>query len=232
MNLKKIIIFTAFIFFTPLTFCSDAQNAAEKFNIFISAIKAHDFESAENLLEQGFDLNACGDAGFAPMHIVAMLNNLEAVRFLADHGANLDIQSVVHTKSMPLHMVALWGRLPMVQLLLELGADVNGLNNDHQTPLHLFIVKVVTTAYKSISLEDFMESHAGRDHRNVVESLMQAGADPYVKSVSDTCAIDIVDLFQDHLHKDLVDGNCDVATTENFIEIANKLQYALQSNCN
>uniref|UniRef100_R7W0W8 Protein TANC2 n=1 Tax=Aegilops tauschii TaxID=37682 RepID=R7W0W8_AEGTA len=65
-------------------------------------------------------------------------NNLPALRYLLDHGADLTQEE--DDGDTVLHHAARRGRCEIVKLLLARGADVNG-SSQHGTPLHLAAVK-------------------------------------------------------------------------------------------
>ncbi|EMS50059.1 Protein TANC2 [Triticum urartu] len=123
-------------------------------------------------------------------------NNLPALRYLLDHGADLNQEE--DDGDTVLHHAARKGRCEIVKLLLARGADVNG-SSEHGTPLHLAAVK----GHES-TVEVLLEHHA--DVNKVVTSnlvtplkaallsasmpcvklLVQAGAD--VNDVSNSLA--------------------------------------------
>ncbi len=76
----------------------------------------------EALIAAGADINARDGAGFTPLHDAALAGNAGAVRFLLDHGADVNIGDK-DTGATALYMAATMGREEVVTLLLEKGAD-------------------------------------------------------------------------------------------------------------
>jgi ankyrin repeat protein len=96
---------------------------------------------AKLLLERGVDVNARRKDHQMPLHVASYYGNLEIVRLLLEHGA--DIEAAWGDKGeKPLHQVT-YGKyrsqedgVRVAQLLLDRGADVNTRRKDHWTPLH------------------------------------------------------------------------------------------------
>jgi len=63
------------------------------------------------------------------------------VRFLLDHGANVDALSGYFCKTTALYAASEHGREAMVRLLLDHGADVNHLHYPSRKPLHAALVR-------------------------------------------------------------------------------------------
>jgi ankyrin repeat protein len=76
-----------------------------------------------------------------PLHVASYLGNLEIVRLLLDHGAELEANCDVGEK--PLHFVSCGAYKSQVdgvrtaQLLLKRGANVNTRRHDRSTPLNV-----------------------------------------------------------------------------------------------
>jgi ankyrin repeat protein len=96
---------------------------------------------AQLLLDRGADVNTRRNDDQTPLHRASYLGNIEIVRLLLDHGADLEA-ATDNMGEKPLHKVS-YGKyrsqedgVRVAQLLLDRGADVNTRHNDHQTPLH------------------------------------------------------------------------------------------------
>lgn len=48
-----------------------------------------DLSSAKALIDAGIDVNKAGDLGYTPLHEACMQGNMEMVRLLVEHGADL-----------------------------------------------------------------------------------------------------------------------------------------------
>ena len=90
------------------------------------------------LLERGANVNAPNKYHVTPLHIASMNQNLELVRMLLNHDANINVNAKDRHYRTPLHR-ALEGSVDcfgVVQQLVEHGAKVNTKDEDLITPLH------------------------------------------------------------------------------------------------
>jgi ankyrin repeat protein len=110
--------------------------------------------AARYLVERCADVNARDMDGATPLHFASCHGRLEIVRLLLDNGANVHAENIQGQN--PLHELSrgaeisvfdyssgkfngihLQNVLSVAQLLLEHGVDVNALDKDNATPLHL-----------------------------------------------------------------------------------------------
>jgi ankyrin repeat protein len=78
----------------------------------------------------------CGDFFFRPAHCGAAKGQLETLRILGTHGANLWVRNV--KGDYPLHEAVVSGRKDLVCWLLTQRPDaVNYPNNDGRCPMHI-----------------------------------------------------------------------------------------------
>ena len=70
-----------------------------------------------------------------PLDLTACEGNVEIIRFLIDHGANLHVTD--SNGSTPLHIASQSGQLEAVKLLLRRGADIGLVNKANQTAAEL-----------------------------------------------------------------------------------------------
>lgn len=105
---------------------------------------------AECLAKHGADLNAVSPLdGFRPIHLVAMPNRVDMIRFLVAYDVDVDSRSqkcsVIKPSSendgpaagfecTPLMIACAEGYLEATQCLLELGADVKARNSEGKSP--------------------------------------------------------------------------------------------------
>ena len=133
---------------------------------------------ARCLLESGADVNAIAPLdGYRPIHLVAMPNRFDMIRFFVESGADVDSRSVECETIQagdgnegpcggalgmtPLMVASGKGFVEATECLLELGADVKARNNRGQTPLH-------------IAARRFWD---GQPYDRVIELLLERGAD-------------------------------------------------------
>ena len=101
--------------------------------LFFHAATATDVQGC---LDAGAKANATDRDGFTPLHEVARLGNLAAVRSLIAAGANVNARS--ESGHAPLHWAAREGHDGVVAALLAAGAEADlGSRKRNQTPLHL-----------------------------------------------------------------------------------------------
>lgn len=104
------------------------------------AAKSGDAEKLGVLLEENSSLiNLKDETGRTPLHWACRGVHMEAVRTLADRGADVNAQDANGVT--PLHSVASRGHLEAAELLIEKGARLDVKMYDRTTPLHLAAVK-------------------------------------------------------------------------------------------
>jgi len=110
------------------------------------------------LLNRGVNINVRDKNYRTPLHeALTDLGNddagdyyVGAVRFLLDHGADVDAED--NDRSTPLHVISKYGNVKAARLLLEHGARVEALDNDDSTPLH-FALRDETVEVARLLLE-------------------------------------------------------------------------------
>ncbi len=116
---------------------TEAQKKAfREANVILTACAASDMEKVKTLLEKNPALvNAQNDVGETPLGraVVAMHPNEELVKYLLDHGA--DVEGSAKWGESPLHGAAGGGSKNIVVLLLEHGAKVNARSRYGRTPM-------------------------------------------------------------------------------------------------
>ena len=70
-----------------------------------------------------------------PLHIASSTGDIEIVRLLIKHGADVNAKNEID--SSPLHLALSEEEISIVRLLVEHGADVTAQDWSHKTPLHL-----------------------------------------------------------------------------------------------
>ena len=87
------------------------------------------------LLQEGADLDARDNRGWAPLHSAAERGRREATEFLLDKGA--DPKAIDNDGQTPLHLAAMRANDKVVKLLAAHGADPKSRDKSRKTPLHL-----------------------------------------------------------------------------------------------
>jgi uncharacterized protein len=91
------------------------------------------------LVQQGADVNAASqnEMRVSPIHSAVAARNTELVKFLIDHGA--DINATQTGGYTPLHAAAHNGDEELIKFLLEHMADINAMTDSGKTPMELAI---------------------------------------------------------------------------------------------
>ncbi len=107
-------------------------------DIFIASYNG-DFETVEKLIKQDPKLvNSKNSFGRFPLEMAASTGQVEIVRFLLKHGADVKMN---RNGATALHMAALYGgKTELISLLLKNGADMNARTANGQTPLNLAVI--------------------------------------------------------------------------------------------
>ena len=92
------------------------------------------FAIAYILIENGADVDSKNKDGLTPLYFASHNGNLELVKFLINHMANVN-QSCGVLEMTPLHVASLEGKARVVKYLLENGAVVDAKEKHGYTPL-------------------------------------------------------------------------------------------------
>lgn len=94
---------------------------------------------AEALVTAGADVSAFGRKygalWLAPIHLAAEDGHAEMIKFLLDHGADVNTPTEGANRITPLHMAAAKGQVTAVETLIAAGADINAGDLAGKTPL-------------------------------------------------------------------------------------------------
>jgi hypothetical protein len=80
-------------------------------------------------------VNSRGIGGETPLHWMATLGDVAAIKILASHGAIIDASD--HDGNTPLHEAVSWRQVDAANTLLQLGANVFQKNKANLTPCDL-----------------------------------------------------------------------------------------------
>jgi ankyrin len=164
---------------------------------------------AQLLLEHGADVNALDENNITPLHSACYFGRVEIARVLLDGGATTNTKYQGRT---PMHAAAESGDyndVLVAQLLLEHGADVDVLDDDNQTPLHLAsffgrveMVLVLLSAGANASTENTLgltplhlvsqgPYHSEGDSVGITQLLLEHGADVNAQDKNHASPLDL-----------------------------------------
>jgi hypothetical protein len=94
-----------------------------------------DLEGVKSAVGQGAAVDFKGQSGFTPLNAAARNGHLEIVKYLVEHGADIDKSDNSRDKT-PLLAASFKGHFDIVKYLVEKGAKVNVQSINGFTPLH------------------------------------------------------------------------------------------------
>jgi ankyrin repeat protein len=150
-----------------------------KHELLKQARKGH-FGRIERLIGRDVDINCQGKFGQTPLFEAALAGQLEAVRFLLNHGADPRILS--NDCAGPLFFACARGYIEIVNLLIEHGADVNASRRTdlpHGTDFCSPLQVAISNRHDEIA-KKLVDSGANLDHRvwglNMIEYAARQGS--------------------------------------------------------
>jgi ankyrin repeat protein len=90
----------------------------------MGALALHDWDAASRLLRENHGAVEAGGANTGALHLMAKRNDVDAVRWLLEHGADPNARwSHWDADATPLHLAAWQGHTEVARVLLDAGAD-------------------------------------------------------------------------------------------------------------
>jgi ankyrin repeat protein len=142
----------------------EGLNLAELDSLLLEAVRSDDLGAIEQLLDAGADSDARSSMGVPILMLAAFKNNLDMVRLLVEHGADVNVQTgsgprFGELRGSPLTAAAKFGSPEMIELLLDAGADANA-----------------STWAESGEASEALFAAAEENHAEIIELLLAHGA--------------------------------------------------------
>nr|XP_049707310.1 ankyrin-3 isoform X3 [Helicoverpa armigera] len=136
------------------------------------------------LISFGADVNAMADARNdyrTVMHYAVLSGNPEVVNLMIKQGARVNYECPELSKPSPLDLAILKGDVAMLQMLLAAGAQVNASSSVIGSPLHVACSDNIT------------------NRKEIVQILLESGADPNLKVYNDEDATQLRPALAEYL---------------------------------
>jgi len=170
-----------------------AQDTAMTTTALHTAAAQGDTTTVQRLLIQGMTVDARDHAGRTPLLAATHTNQLGTARLLIEAGADVNAQDAIQDS--PYLYAGARGHLEILQLTLAHGADLRSTNRYGGTALipacergHVEAVRTLIAAGVAVDhvnrlgwtglLEAILLSDGGPRHQQIVQLLLEAGADP------------------------------------------------------
>jgi len=161
----------------------------------IVATFQNDISTVRNLVRQGTNVNAQDTQGRTALLAAVEGNSLESAKVLIEAGADVNVQD--DKLDSPLLLAGAEGRLDILKLILQTKPDFRRYNRFGGTPLipacergHVEVVKTLLKTEADIDhvnnlgwtalLEAIVLSDGGPRHQEIVQLLVDAGADVHI----------------------------------------------------
>ncbi len=161
----------------------------------IEAATQNDVATVKRLLKQGAEINAQDARGRTALLGAVEGNHLESAQALIEAGADVNVQD--HKMDSPLLLAGAEGTLDILKLILKAKPNFSLYNRFGGTPLipacergHVEVVKILLNTNVDIDhvnhlgwtalLETIVLSDGGPRHQEIVQLLVDAGADVHI----------------------------------------------------
>ncbi len=198
-----------------------------------SAARTGNAELIEYLIEKGCDINAHNSNGSTPLNDAALSGNLRTVELMVDNGAKINTKDCLaegcnKVDGSPLHN-SVWRNPEIVKYLIKQGANVNAVNQNGQTPLHISTfgrciecVRVLVEGGADLNVQDKFGKtplhHAiKREKKDIANYLVSQKVDVTIKDKTGRTAVHLAAIcgFCDVMDK-LIENGGDIKTKDNL----------------
>jgi len=169
----------------------EPSRSADQNRRLIEAVTQNDLETVRHLLKEGANVESRDERGRTALLIAVAGNHLEIARLLIEAGADVNAQD--QRLDSPLLLAGAEGTLEILKLILKANPDFSLYNRYGGTPLipacergHVEVVRTLLNTDVDIDhvnnlgwtalLEAIILSDGGPRHQEIVELLVEAGA--------------------------------------------------------
>jgi len=172
-----------------LKHCPDVNNRSNRsaLNVAVHGSAIRYSKIVKNLLQYGFRVNPEGVTNYELLHAAIKKGYLKIVDELVQYGidVNMLFKSTYRIGYMPLHVATKWKQQKIAKLLISYGADVNAQDGTGKNPIFyaiqngdLKITRLLLTNKANIKVNpELLNIAVLKGHREIVEVLLQHGAD-------------------------------------------------------
>ena len=177
----------------------NAENSDLHLELMMISTIVHRFDVVQYLLEEGIiDVNAQTEAGVTTLMVASMYNATSIARYLLDKGAEPNIPDSDGNTAL---MSAVTGpdKIEIVNVLLEAGANPNVLSRNDTNETNDGIPEwMLRNENQDNSVTLLMLASVNCDNLDIVNRLLEAGADPYGQNRSGETALSRMVLVSNH----------------------------------
>ena len=175
--------------------CSASKSTREFNAALLQAVNQGDVNAIRQLIQQGASVDARNNYGLTALHIAANSCKSEVIHCLIELGANVNadiVSAEQQSPATPLHMVAGTQYPETLKCLIALlagGANLNALDNNGRTPLHIaainnrfwavkfFLIAQANTTMTDVNGQMPVHAAAASGATEALTAFVQAGFD-------------------------------------------------------
>jgi ankyrin repeat protein len=193
-NKCKVLLFWIIVLFTQSGAYAQPQAVTLERQL-LTAVQSNNLEAVESLINQGVDVNSAGNDGSTPLLWAVYQHEYPIVRELIDAGAEANISNRYGIS--PLLQAARSADAESAHALLDAGADPTVYEPMMESPLMAAAASGLTSvvermvalgadvnAYEQNQYQTALMWAAEQGHAGPIRALLNAGADPDLKSIS------------------------------------------------
>lgn len=196
-------------------------------NELITAVDLNDVETAEQLIQQGANVNYIDDFGFTPLFIAIRNKSIDMATMLVNHGARINIDhGPIDNGPIPLMYAIDMNSFEIVKLLVNRGANVNYIHlgaspltwalylKRPNTIAELLIEHGADVNYFSSNRITPLMIACTNGNENLIHLLLSRGADPNIRNNDGKTAFDLLKEKHPHIYEKIEKDKFLVANEE------------------